>query len=82
MTTASRVLNAIEKHSGIAKGTVTLTDNFIDNIGYDSLDCVEILMIMEKEFSIEIDEYKCESISFTVGDAVRLIDSTLTPEGK
>ena len=48
--------------------------SFIDNLGADSLDIVELVMAFEEEFNIEIPDDEAESIS-TVGDAVNYISS-------
>ena len=54
---------------------VTNTASFIDDLGADSLDIVELVMKMEEEFGIEIPDEEAEKIK-TVGDAVAKIDAT------
>ncbi len=76
-TTATKVLRVIEHQMGMSKDSVKLSDNFIDDIGCDSLDSVELVMAMEEEFGIEIDEAECISSNFTVKDAITLIDSII-----
>jgi acyl carrier protein len=54
-------------------GEVTLDSTFIDDLGADSLDIVELIMAFEEEFNIEIPDETAEKIR-TVRDAVELID--------
>ena len=56
----------------LVKEDVTLEASFIDDLGADSLDIVELIMAMEEEFDIEISEEDAESIS-TVGSAIEYI---------
>ena len=53
---------------------VTLTASFIDDLGADSLDIVELVMTMEEEFDLDIPDEDAEKIR-TVGDAVKFITS-------
>jgi len=57
---------------GVNEEDVTLEASFIDDLGADSLDIVELIMAMEEEFDIEISEEDAESIS-TVGAAIEYI---------
>ena len=57
---------------GVNEEDVTLEASFIDDLGADSLDIVELIMAMEEEFDIEISEEDAESIS-TVGSAIEYI---------
>ena len=52
---------------------VTMESTFIDDLGADSLDTVELIMEFEKEFNIGIPDDQAESIS-TVGDAIKYIE--------
>lgn len=70
------VLRVIEHHLGLSKGTVKLLDTFIDDLDCDSLDAIEIVMALEEEFDAEIDDTRWEYPSFTVNDAIALINST------
>lgn len=56
------------------------TDSFTDDLGADSLDCLEINLDLEKEFSIEIPDEEYEKF-VTIGDAVEYLDSVLNPVG-
>lgn len=51
---------------------------FVDHLGFDSLDQLEVLMEVEKEFGIEISDEEAETI-VTVGDAVALVQAKLAP---
>ena len=57
---------------GVNEEDITLEASFIDDLGADSLDIVELIMAMEEEFDIEISEEDAESIS-TVGSAIEYI---------
>ncbi len=58
---------------GVDESEVTTEANFINDLGADSLDTVELIMEFEKEFDIQIPDDKAEMIA-TVGDAVSFIE--------
>ena len=58
----------------VGEEEVTLSASFIDDLGADSLDTVELVMAFEEEFEIEIPDEEAEKIA-TVEDAVNYIDS-------
>jgi acyl carrier protein len=62
---------------GVDESEVTNDANFINDLGADSLDTVELIMEFEKEFDIQIPDDKAEAIA-TVGNAVSFIDGALT----
>jgi len=68
----TRVTALVVDHLGVDKNDVTLTASFIDDLGADSLDIVELVMAFEEEFGVEIPDDAAEKIS-TVGDAVTYI---------
>ena len=70
---ADRVKQIVVEHLGVEEGKVTPEASFIDDLGADSLDTVELVMAFEEEFGIEIPDDAAESI-VTVGDAVKYID--------
>ena len=69
-----RVKNVIVDQPSVDADEVTLEASFVDDLGADSLDVVELIMGLETEFDIEIPDEDAEKIS-TVGDAVEYIKS-------
>jgi acyl carrier protein len=67
-----RVKAIVVKHLEVAPDKVTDKASFIDDLGADSLDNVELVMAFEEEFGIEIPDDAAEHIQ-TVGDAVKFI---------
>lgn len=70
--TADRVKKIVVEHLGVEAEKVTEDASFIDDLGADSLDNVELVMAFEEEFGIEIPDDAAETIQ-TVGDAVTFI---------
>jgi len=71
---SERVISIVMEHLGVEKDKVTENSSFIDDLGADSLDTVELVMAFEEEFSIEIPDDAAENIT-TVKDAISFIDS-------
>ena len=71
---SDKVKKMVADHLGIDKQKVTEEANFIDDLGADSLDTVELVMAFEEEFGSEISDSEAEKI-LTVGDAIRFIES-------
>lgn len=69
-----RVKNVIVDQLSADEADVTMEASFVDDLGADSLDVVELIMGLETEFDIEIPDEDAEKIS-TVGDAVEYIKS-------
>ena len=69
-----RVKNVIVDQLSVDADEVTLEASFVDDLGADSLDVVELIMGLETEFDIEIPDEDAEKIS-TVGDAGEYIKS-------
>ncbi|MEQ1865402.1 MAG: acyl carrier protein [Micropepsaceae bacterium] len=69
---AERVKKIVIEHLNVEADKVTENASFIDDLGADSLDTVELVMAFEEEFSVEIPDDAAESI-VTVGDAVKFI---------
>ena len=63
----------VADHLGIDEAKVTEESSFIDDLGADSLDTVELVMAFEEEFGSEISDSEAEKI-LTVGDAVKFIE--------
>jgi acyl carrier protein len=74
--TADRVKKIVVEHLGVEAEKVTEEASFIDDLGADSLDIVELVMAFEKEFDIEIPDEEAEEIS-TVQDAIDYIQDHL-----
>ena len=74
--TADRVKKIVVEHLGVEADKVTEDASFIDDLGADSLDNVELVMAFEEEFDIEIPDDAAEHIQ-TVGDAVKFIAERL-----
>ena len=70
---ADRVKKIVVEHLGVEPDKVTEAASFIDDLGADSLDTVELVMAFEEEFGVEIPDDAAETI-LTVGDAVKYID--------
>ena len=71
---SSKVKKIVADHLGIDEGKVTDEASFIDDLGADSLDTVELVMAFEEEFGSEISDSDAEKI-LTVGDAVKFIEN-------
>ncbi|NIA70303.1 acyl carrier protein [Pelagibius litoralis] len=69
---ADRVKKIVVEHLGVDDGKVTETASFIDDLGADSLDTVELVMAFEEEFGCEIPDDAAEKI-VTVKDAISFI---------
>ncbi|MDR2005950.1 MAG: acyl carrier protein [Acidaminococcales bacterium] len=73
MNTFEKVKEITVEQLSVDAGDVTMDSTFIDDLGADSLDIVELIMAFEEEFNIEIPDETAEKIR-TVRDAVELID--------
>ena len=72
--TAERVKKIVVEHLGVDADKVTEAASFIDDLGADSLDTVELVMAFEEEFGIEIPDEDAEKIT-RVKEAVEYIDA-------
>ncbi len=70
---AERVKKIVVEHLGVEADKVVDSANFIDDLGANSLDTVELVMAFEEEFGVEIPDDQAETI-VTVGDAVKYLD--------
>ena len=75
-TVDERVKKIIAEQLGVEAEEVTPEASFVEDLGADSLDTVELVMALEEEFSIEIPDDAAEHIQ-TVGDAVSFISKKL-----
>ena len=74
---SQKVKKMVAEHLGVEEVKVTEEANFIDDLGADSLDTVELVMAFEEEFGAEISDSEAEKI-LTVGDAIKFIESKAT----
>ncbi len=72
--TADRVKKIVVEHLGVEADKVTEESSFIDDLGADSLDTVELVMAFEEEFGVEIPDDAAEKI-LTVKDAIGFIET-------
>ena len=75
-TTEERVIDIVCENLGVNKDQVTRSTSFIEDVGADSLDIVELVMELEEEFEITIPDEQAEKIK-TVGEAIDYIEREL-----
>jgi acyl carrier protein len=73
MNVEEKVKSIIVEQLGVDEAEVVKDAKFVDDLGADSLDQVELVMALEEEFSLEISDEEAEKIR-TVSDAVRYIE--------
>ena len=73
---SERVIEIVMEHLGVEKDKITENSSFIDDLGADSLDSVELVMAFVEEFKCEIPDDIAEKI-VTVKDAVNFIEEKL-----
>lgn len=73
MSTFEQVKKIVVEQLGAEADEVQMSSTFVDDLGADSLDIVELIMAFEEEFNIEIPDEKAEKIK-TVEDVVKYID--------
>ncbi len=71
-----RVKKIVSEQLGAAEAEITNNSSFVDDLGADSLDTVELVMAFEEDFGFEISDEDAEKI-VTVGDAVTYIEAHL-----
>lgn len=69
-----KVIDIIVDKLGVEKNKVTPEANFINDLGADSLDQVELIMELEEEFDLEISDEEAESLT-TVSEVLKFLDS-------
>ena len=70
----TKVKNIIADQLGVGEDEIKPESSFIEDLGADSLDIVELVMAMEEEFEVEIPDEEAENIK-TVGDAINYINT-------
>lgn len=73
MAVESKIKAIIAEQLGVKPEEVTPNASFVDDLGADSLDTVELIMALEEEFSIEIPDEDAEKMK-TVGDVIKYIE--------
>lgn len=73
MSVVENVKKIIVEQLGVEESQVTEDAKFVEDLGADSLDTVELVMALEEEFSIEIPDEDAEKIA-SVGDAIKYIN--------
>ena len=73
MSVEERVFEIVSEQMGVAKDQVTKETHFVNDLGADSLDTVELVMEFEEEFDITIPDEEAEKIQ-TVGQAIQYIE--------
>ncbi|EPG76286.1 acyl carrier protein [Leptospira fluminis] len=74
MADFEKIKSIIVEQLGVDESEVTPEAHFIDDLGADSLDTVELVMALEEEFGVEISDEDAEKIQ-TVGDVIKFIDA-------
>ena len=74
---SNKVKKMVADHLGVEESKVIDEASFIDDLGADSLDTVELVMAFEEEFGSEISDSEAEKI-LTVGDAIKFIEGNKT----
>jgi len=73
MESRDRIKKILVDRLGVDESKITENSSFLDNLGLDSLDIIELIMAFEEEFNIEIPDKDAEKIK-TVGDAIKYLD--------
>jgi acyl carrier protein len=76
-----RVRARVAHQLGVEEETITRESSFVEDLGADSLDVVELVMALEEEFEIEIPDDQAEKI-VTVGDAVKFIEAHMKDQAQ
>lgn len=71
-----KVKEIIIEQLGVSETSITMEASFIDDLGADSLDIVELIMALEEEFDLEIPDADAEKV-VTVGDVVEYIKDNI-----
>ena len=77
----TKIAEVVAKQLGIEKEKVTEEASFVNDLGADSLDLVELIMAFEEEFNVEIPDEEAEKLQ-TVGDAAEYLVKRASQQGK
>tara|TARA_B100000315_G_scaffold250468_1_gene283345 strand:- start:767 stop:1012 length:246 start_codon:yes stop_codon:yes gene_type:complete len=81
MSVDEKVKDIISEQLGVKKEEIKPESSFIDDLGADSLDTVEVVMALEEEFGIEIPDEDAEKIT-TVGEAAKYIETKINKKAE
>ena len=73
MAVEDKIKDLIAEHLGVSMNELVPEASFIDDLGADSLDIVELVMAIEEEFGLEISDDDAEKIQ-TIGDVISYVD--------
>jgi acyl carrier protein len=73
MESVDRIKKIIVDQLGVDESKITENSSFLDDLGADSLDIVELIMVFEEEFNLEIPDKDAEKMK-TVGDVIKYLD--------
>ena len=73
MESGDRIKKILVDRLGVDESKITENSSFLDDLGLDSLDIIELIMAFEEEFNLEIPDKDAEKIK-TVGDAIKYLD--------
>ena len=73
MGSRDKIKKILVDRLGVVESKITENSSFIDDLGLDSLDIVELIMLFEEEFNLEIPDKDMEKIK-TVGDLIKYLD--------
>ena len=73
MESMDRIKKILVDRLGIDESKITENSSFLDNLGLDSLDTVELIMLFEEEFNLEIPDEEAEKMK-TVGDVIKYLN--------
>ena len=71
-----KIKDALMSHAGVEESKIDLDARFVEDLNIDSLDLVDLIMMLEEEYGVEFDEDAAESIK-TIGDVVDYIDKNV-----
>ncbi len=75
-----KVIEIVSKQLGVAKEKITASSSFVNDLGADSLDTVELVMEIEDKFDLSIPDDAAEKIQ-TVGDAIKYVEGNVGAKG-
>ncbi len=73
MESVDRIKKILVDRLGVDESKITENSSFVDDLGLDSLDIVELIMVFEEEFNLEIPDKDAEKMK-TVGDVIKYLD--------